>query len=73
MEHQIAILRSQQEHTVVRRAAECKQDAGAIAGAYRTLSYLFDAFQVSFWCKFSSSTDKYRLILHLQLKILHSK
>jgi hypothetical protein len=52
MEHQVAILGGQKEHTAVRRAAEGKKDAGAIAGVYRTLSYLFDAFQVSFCCKF---------------------
>jgi hypothetical protein len=50
MGHQLAILKSQGEHTAVRRVAEAKKDAGEIAGAYRTLSYLFDAFQVSSAC-----------------------
>jgi hypothetical protein len=50
MGHQLAILKSQGEHTVARRAAEAKKDAGEITGAYRTLSYLFDAFQVSSAC-----------------------
>jgi hypothetical protein len=47
MEHQLTILKSRGEHTVVRRAAEAKKDAGVISGAYRTLTYLFHAFQVS--------------------------
>jgi hypothetical protein len=47
MEHQVATLRSNEQHTAVRRAAEGKKDAAEIVGAYRTLSYLFDAFQVS--------------------------
>jgi len=49
MKHQLAIIGRQKEHTVVRPIAEGKKDAGSIAGVYRTLSYLFDAFQVSFF------------------------
>jgi hypothetical protein len=47
MKHQLTILKSQGGHTMARCAAEAKKDAGAIAGAYRTLAYLFDTFQVS--------------------------
>jgi hypothetical protein len=50
MGHQLAILESQGEYTVARRVAGAKKDAGEIAGAYRTLAYLFEAFQVSSAC-----------------------
>lgn len=47
---QITAIQRQKERALAIRVAKGQKDADAINGAYRTLSYLFDAFQVSSGC-----------------------
>lgn len=47
MNHQLAAIKKKNNHSLARRVADGLVDAGDITVAYRTLSYLFDAFLVS--------------------------
>ena len=47
IKHQLAVIQKQTNRTLPRRALEGQKDAGEIVVAYRTISYLLDAFQVS--------------------------
>jgi hypothetical protein len=55
--HQISVIRNQNERSFVRRAAENREDAEEIVRAYRTLSCLFDAFLARAICYVDSSTS----------------
>jgi len=47
MNYQLAAINMKSNHSLARRAAAGSADAGDVTVAYRTLSYLFDAFLVS--------------------------
>jgi len=47
MTHQLTAINMKNNHSLARRIADDSADAGNITVAYRTLSYLFDAFLVS--------------------------
>jgi hypothetical protein len=48
MNYQLTAVKNKSNRSLARRIAAGSADAGDITVAYRTLSYLFDAFLVSF-------------------------
>jgi hypothetical protein len=48
MNYQLTAIKMKSNHSLARRIAASSADAGDITVAYRTLSYLFDAFLVSY-------------------------
>jgi hypothetical protein len=47
IKHQMTLIQKKHEHTILRRAAEVKKDADELVAAYRTITFLINAFQVS--------------------------
>ena len=71
MNYQLSAIKMKSNRSLASRIATGKADAGDITVAYRTLSYLFDAFLVSCIYVFLYYTiDKLRWILHSKLELL---
>jgi hypothetical protein len=74
MDYQLTAIKMKNNHSLARRTAAGRADAGDITVAYRTLSYLFDAFLVSCISMSSYTTvDRLRWILRLKLELIRVK
>jgi len=74
MNYQLAAIKLKNNQSLARRTAAGSADAGDIIVAYRTLSYLFDAFLVSCISMLPTTTvDRLRWILRLKLELIRVK
>ena len=65
MNYQLSAIKMKSNRSLASRVATGSADAGDITVAYRTLSYLFDAFLVSFiYDNLYYEIDRLRWILH---------
>ena len=74
MNYQLNAITMKSNRSLASRIAAGSADAGDITVAYRTLSYLFDAFLVS--CIYDilyNAIDRFRWILHLNLGLLRKR
>ena len=74
MDYQLNAIKMKSNRSLASRIAAGSADAGDIAVAYRTLSYLFDAFLVS--CVYDilyNAINRPRWILHSKLGLLRMK
>ena len=71
MNYQLSAIKMQSNRSLASRIATGSADAGEITVAYRTLSYLFDAFLVScIYIILYYEIDRLRWILHSILGLL---
>ena len=74
MNYQLNAIKMKSSRSLASRVATGSADAGDITVAYRTLSYLFDAFLVSYIYDIQyHAVDRLRWILHSKLGLLRKR
>ena len=74
MDYQLNAIKMKSNRSLASCVAAGSEDAGDITVAYRTLSYLFDAFLVSCICDILYYViDRLRWILHSKLGLIRMK
>ena len=74
MNYQLNAIKMKSSRSLASRVATGSADAGDITVAYRTLSYLFDAFLVSYiYGILYHAVDRLRWILHSKLGLLRKR